>query len=71
MGRPPAGLSGADEDFKARARAWGERCCLDQNLPFEITDRQALAKIADLLGMVPVPQRRKTARKRDSSKGAL
>ena len=71
MGRQPAGRSGADEEIPARARAWAERCCLDQDLPFEITDRQALAKIADLLGMVPAPQSRKTARKRDSSKGAL
>jgi hypothetical protein len=67
--RPPAGRSGLDDDLTARARAWAERCCLDQDLPFEINDRQTLARVADLLGISA--QSRKTARKRDSSKGAL
>ena len=69
MGRPPAGRSGTDGDLTTRARAWAERCCLDQGLPFEISDRQTLARVAELLGMAA--QSRKTARKRDSSSGAL
>lgn len=42
---------------------------MDQGLPFEINDRQALARIAELLELTP--QSRKTAVKRDSSRGAL
>ena len=57
------------DDLKARAQAWAERCCLDQGLRFEIDDPQTLARIAELLGLTA--QRRKTARKRDSSNGAL
>jgi hypothetical protein len=69
MDRQPAGRSGLDDDLTTRARAWAERCCLDQGLPFEITEWQTLARIADLLGLSA--QSRKTARKRDSSSGAL
>lgn len=69
MARPPAGRSGPDDDLTARARAWAERCCADQGVPFEINDRQTLARIADLLGLPA--QSRKTAVKRDSSSGAL
>jgi len=67
--RPPAGRSGTDETLQARARAWAERCCADQGLPFEIDDRQTLARIAELLGLPA--QSRKTAVKRDSSRAAV
>ena len=69
MGRQPAGHSGTDAKLQARARVWAERWCLDQGLAFEIADRKALAEIAELIGIAG--QRRKTARRRDSSKGAL
>jgi hypothetical protein len=67
--RLPAGRSGIDDDLKARARAWAERCCADQNLTLVLTDRETLARIAELLGFPA--QSRQTARKRDSSSGAL
>jgi predicted ATPase len=66
MGRQPAGRSGAEDELKARARAWAERWCLVQELPFTITDRQALAQIAELMGLPG--QSRKKGRRRDSSK---
>ncbi len=68
MARPPAGHSGPD-DLQARARAWAEQWCRQQGVPLEIDDRQALAQIAELLGLTG--QRRKTGRNRDSSSGAL
>ena len=66
-----ARLLGAVEltDLEARARAWAERCCVDQGLRFEIDDRQTVVRIVELLGIAA--QTRKTARKRDSSSGAL
>jgi hypothetical protein len=62
MGRQPAGRSGTD-DLKARAIAWVERACADQNVPVKLSDPLALAKIAELLS-----QGRKTGSSRDSSK---
>ena len=50
----------------ARARAWAERWCLDQGVPFVISEREALAEIAELLGWPG--QSRQSGRKRDSSK---
>ena len=65
MGRPPAGLSGLDDDLAARAKAWVERSCMDQGLPVKVTDPRVLAEVAELLGG---PQERQTGRRRDSSK---
>ena len=62
MGRLPAGRSGT-EDLKARAIAWVEQACADQNVPVKLSDPLALAKVAELLA-----QGRGTAVKRDSSK---
>ncbi len=62
MGRPPAGRSGTDA-LKARAVAWVERTCMDQNVPVKLSDPQALDKVAELLA-----QGRQTGVKRDSSK---
>ena len=62
MGRQPAGRSGP-EDLKARAIAWVERACADQDVPVKLSDPLALAKIAELLA-----QGRKTGSSRDSSK---
>lgn len=62
MGRPPAGRSGTD-DLKARAIAWVERTCADQNVPVKLSDPVALAKIAEILA-----QGRQTGVRRDSSK---
>jgi hypothetical protein len=62
VGRLPAGRSGT-EDLKARAIAWVERACADQNIPVKLSDPLALAKIAELLA-----QGRKTGSSRDSSK---
>lgn len=62
MGRPPAGRSGAD-DFLARAQAWVERTCMDQNVPVKLSNPHALDKVAELLA-----QGRQTGRRRDSSK---
>jgi hypothetical protein len=62
MGRPRAGRSGT-EDLKARAIAWVERSCADQNVPVKLSDPLALEKIAELL-----LQGRKTEVSRDSSK---
>ena len=62
MGRQPAGRSGT-EDLKARAIAWVEQACADQNVPVKLSDPLALAKIAELLA-----QGRKTGSSRDSSK---
>jgi hypothetical protein len=50
----------------ARARAWAERWCLDQGVPFVIAEREALAQIGELLGWPG--QSRQMGRKRDSSK---
>lgn len=65
MGRQPAGRSGAD-DLRARAIAWVERSCADQGVPLTISDREALAAIAELLDLPG--QRRQTGRRRESSK---
>lgn len=62
MGRPPAGRSGTEE-LKARAVAWVERTCMDQNVPVKLSDPLALAKVAELLA-----QGRQTGVSRDSSK---
>jgi hypothetical protein len=62
VGRPPAGRSGTD-DLKARAIAWVERHCTDQNVPVKLSDPLALATVAELLA-----QGRKTGVSRDSSK---
>jgi hypothetical protein len=62
VGRPPAGRSGA-RDYKARAMAWVERTCADQNVPVKLSDPLALEKVAELLA-----QGRQTGDKRVSSK---
>ena len=62
MGRPPAGRSGTD-DLKARAIAWVERTCADQNVPVKMSDPLALAKVAEILA-----QGRQIGVRRDSSK---
>ncbi len=62
MARPPAGRSGTD-DLKARAIAWVERSCVDQNVPVKLSDPLALAKVAEILA-----QGRTTGVRRDSSK---
>jgi hypothetical protein len=62
VGRPPAGRSGAD-DLRARAIAWVERTCADQNVPVKLSDPLLLAKVAELL-----VQGRQTGVRRDSSK---
>ena len=62
MGRPPAGRSGT-EDLKARAIAWVEQACADQNVPVQLSDPLLLDKVAELLA-----QGRKTGSSRDSSK---
>lgn len=49
MARPPAGSAGPTDELRARARAWAERSCLDQQLPTKITDRTLLAQIVQLL----------------------
>ncbi len=48
MARPPAGRSGT-EDLKARAIAWVEQACADQNVPVKISDPLVLEKVAELL----------------------
>ena len=62
MGRPPAGRSGT-KDYKARAMAWVERTCADQNVPVKLSDPLALEKVAEILA-----QRRQAGVSRDSSK---
>ena len=62
MGRQPAGRSGTD-DLKARAIAWVEQACAEQNVPVKLSDPLALARIAELLA-----HGRKTGSSRDSSK---
>ena len=62
MGRPPAGRSGTN-DLKARAIAWVERTCADQNVPVKLSDPAALDKVAEILA-----QRRQAGVSRDSSK---
>ena len=62
MGRLPAGRSGADE-LRARAVAWVERTCADQNVTVKLSDPLLLAKVAELLA-----QARQTGVSRDSSK---
>lgn len=63
MGRPPAGRSGAKNDYKARAMAWVEQSCLDQGVPVKLEDPVAAAKIAEILS-----QSRQRPLSRDSSK---
>lgn len=62
MGRPPAGRSGTEE-LKARAVAWVEATCADQDVPVKLSDPVALGKVAELLA-----QRCQTGVSRDSSK---
>lgn len=49
MAHPPAGSRGLSDDLRARARAWAERSCLDQDVPLHVADRQVLSAVADLL----------------------
>ena len=56
------GTVGTDE-LKARAVAWVERTCLDQNVSVKLSDPLALDKVAELLA-----QGRQTGVRRDSSK---
>ena len=63
VARPPAGRSGLDGDLGARARAWAERTCLDQDIPLKVSDPVTIEKVAQLLG-----QGRHSGVKRDSSK---
>jgi hypothetical protein len=62
MGRQPAGRSGAEE-LRARAIAWAERTCAEQDVPVKLSDPLALAKVAELLA-----QGRQTGSSRESSK---
>ena len=62
MGHQPAGRSGT-KDYKARAIAWVEAHCADQNVPVKLSDPLALEKVAEILAQV-----RKRGVKRDSSK---
>jgi hypothetical protein len=62
VARPPAGRSGTD-DLKARAAAWVERTCMDQNVPVKLSDQVALERVAELLA-----QGSQTGVSRDSSK---
>jgi hypothetical protein len=62
VGRQPAGRSGTDE-LKARAVAWVERTCMDQNVPAKLSDQVALDRVAELLA-----QGSQTGVSRDSSK---
>ena len=62
MGRPPAGRSGTDY-LKARAIAWVEQTCADQNVPVKLSDPLELGKVAELLA-----QGHQTGSSRDSSK---
>ena len=48
MARLPAGRSGTDE-LRARAIAWVEQACADQNVPVKVTDPLVLEKVAELL----------------------
>lgn len=48
MARLPAGRSGTD-DLRARAVAWVEQACADQNVPVKVTDPLVLEKVAELL----------------------
>ena len=51
MARPRAGSPGLTDDLRARARAWAEQSCADQQLPVKITDTRALASVVCLLGV--------------------
>ena len=62
MGRPPVGRSGTD-DLKARAIAWVEASCADQDVPVKLSDPVVLDKVAELLA-----QGCQTGVRRDSSK---
>ena len=62
MGRLPAGRSGAEE-LRARALAWVERTCAEQDVPVKLSDPLLLAKVAELLA-----QGRQSGVSRDSSK---
>ena len=66
VGRPPAGRSGLAEDLSARARAWVERSCLDQDKPVKLSERAVLVEVAELLGLPA--QKRQIGPSRDSSK---
>jgi hypothetical protein len=50
-------------DLKARAIAWVEQSCAEQNVPVKLSDPLALAKVAEILA-----QGRTTGVSRDSSK---
>jgi hypothetical protein len=62
MGRRPAGHNGTD-DLRARAIAWVERTCAEQDVPVKLSDPVALDKVAELLA-----QGRQAGVRRDSSK---
>lgn len=62
MGRRPAGHSGPDE-LAARAVAWVERHCAEQQIPVKLSDPVTVAAVVSVLA-----QARKSGVKRDSSK---
>ena len=57
MGRPRAGSRGLT-DLQARAQAWANRSCLDQQQPRHVTDKTALAAIAKQLSTAARSDRR-------------
>jgi hypothetical protein len=67
MGRQRSGRSGPPDGRAARIEVWVERSCTEQGVPVKITDRQVLARVAELLRERPV-QSRQNGRSRDSSK---
>lgn len=62
MARPRAGRSGT-KDYTARALAWVEHHCADQNVSVKLSDPLALEKVAEILA-----QGKKRGVRRDSSK---
>ena len=67
MAPRPAGHSGPpSEEWRERVRAWVERTCTEQGVPFKVTDRRVVAQVAELL-REPY-QSRQRGSKRDSSK---
>jgi hypothetical protein len=64
MAHRRSGRSGTDPaDLAARARAWAERTCREQDIPVKVSDPATIAAVAALLA-----QGRQNGVRRDSSK---
>ncbi len=66
MGRRPAGSPGT-KPLAELARAWAEESCAAQGVPVKVADRNVLARVGTLLGIVPGQERLDAPKRREAA----